>query len=79
MRFAANIAHTVDPLSEAGYRIELQIALTLSDFDTTNRIVDEIYTDLGAADPDYLLDDATRAIVDQAAAAANRTRSRQDQ
>lgn len=78
VRLAANIAHTVDPLSEAGYRIELRLALMLGDFDTINRIINEIYNDLGDADPDYVLDDATQALVDQATAAANRTRSRPD-
>lgn len=78
VRLAASIAHTVDPLSEAGYRIELRFALTLGDFDTIDRITNEIYNGLGAADPDYVLDDATQALVDQAAAAANRTRLRPD-
>jgi DNA-binding SARP family transcriptional activator/LysM repeat protein len=64
-RFAARVAQSVDPLNEAGWRILLRIAAQTGDQAEFDRVLDDLYTQVGGADPDYELDQATQDLVDQ--------------
>lgn len=67
VRFAAHVAKAIDPLNEAGWRIELQLAIATADVDGFDRVLDDLYAHLGSHVPGYTLDDATQTIVDHAA------------
>lgn len=63
-RFAAHVAQSVDPLNEAGWRIDLQVALQAGDRAAFQTVLDEIYQRVGGGDPDYELDKLTQELVD---------------
>ncbi|MFM9920897.1 LysM peptidoglycan-binding domain-containing protein [Lacisediminihabitans sp. H27-G8] len=66
VRFAARIQQAVDPLNEAGWRIELKAALQVGDIDTFHAVLEDLYARVGGDDPDYDVDDDTRALIDRA-------------
>lgn len=47
-RFAARIAQSADPLNEAGWRLEIETALSNGDVDAFNKIIDAMYEVIGA-------------------------------
>jgi DNA-binding SARP family transcriptional activator/LysM repeat protein len=67
-RFAARIAQSVDPLNEAGWRIHLRVVAQTGDQAEFDRVLDDLYTQVGGADPDYEIDQATQDLVDQVTA-----------
>ncbi|GAB3033887.1 BTAD domain-containing putative transcriptional regulator [Parafrigoribacterium mesophilum] len=64
-RSAARVAQNVDPLNEAGWRIELRIALQTGDREGFEQILDDLYARVGGTDPGYDLDEATQQLVDR--------------
>ena len=66
VRFAAHIQQAVDPLNEAGWRIELKAALQAGAIDTFNVVLEDLYARVGGNDPDYDVDDDTRALIERA-------------
>jgi hypothetical protein len=66
VRFAARIQQAVDPLNEAGWRIELKAALQVGDIDTFHAVLEDLYARVGGDDPDYDVDDDTRALIERA-------------
>jgi hypothetical protein len=65
-RYAARIQQAVDPLNEAGWRIELRTALHTGDLETFHTVLEDLYARVGGDDPDYEVDDDTQALIDQA-------------
>ncbi|HEX4400151.1 MAG TPA: hypothetical protein VHZ98_02365 [Galbitalea sp.] len=65
-RYAARVEQAVDPLNEAGWRIELRAALQVADLDGFHAILEDLYARVGGDDPDYDVDDETRILIDQA-------------
>jgi DNA-binding SARP family transcriptional activator len=66
VRFAARIQQAVDPLNEAGWRIEMKAALQAGDIDTFHAVLEDLYARVGGDDPDYDVDDDTRALIERA-------------
>ncbi|WP_308465215.1 LysM peptidoglycan-binding domain-containing protein [Rathayibacter soli] len=62
--FAARVAQNVDPLNEAGWRIEMSIAIQSGDSEGFGRILEDLYARVGGHDPDYELDEDTQQLVD---------------
>ena len=65
-RYAARIEQAVDPLNEAGWRIELRAALQAGDTGGFNAVIDDLYARVGGDDADYEVDDDTQILIDQA-------------
>ena len=65
-RYAARIEQAVDPLNEAGWRIELRAALQAGDTEGFYAVIDDLYARVGADDPDYEVDDDTQTLIDRA-------------
>jgi hypothetical protein len=65
-RYAARIEQAVDPLNEAGWRIELRAALQAGDTEGFHAVIDDLYARVGADDPDYEVDDDTQTLIDRA-------------
>jgi hypothetical protein len=65
-RYAARIEQAVDPLNEAGWRIELRTTLQAGDIESFHAVLDDLYARVGANDPDYEVDDDTQILIDQA-------------
>jgi hypothetical protein len=65
-RYAARVEQVVDPLNEAGWRIELRAALQVGDLAGFHTVLDDLYARVGAADPDYEVDEDTQILIDQA-------------
>ena len=65
-RYAARIEQAVDPLNEAGWRIELRAALQTGKTDDFRTVLDDLYTRVGGHDPDYEVDANTQTLIDQA-------------
>ncbi|WP_160173265.1 AfsR/SARP family transcriptional regulator [Microbacterium sp. CH12i] len=62
-RFAARIAQSADPLNEAGWRLEIETAMSNGDVDAFNKIIDAMYEVIGT---DVDIDDATQQLIDDA-------------
>ncbi len=65
-RYAARIQQAVDPLNEAGWRIELRAALQTGDIDGFHTVLDDLYARVGGDDPDYDVDVDTQILIDRA-------------
>lgn len=65
-RFAAHIAQAADPLNEAGWRLELRVAMQAGDVGEFNRVIDDLYSRVGGTDPSYELDDTTQELLELA-------------
>ena len=65
-RYAARVEQVVDPLNEAGWRIELRAALQVGDLAGFHTVLDDLYARVGATDPDYEVDEDTQILIDQA-------------
>jgi nucleoid-associated protein YgaU len=65
-RYAARIQQVVDPLNEAGWRIELRAALQTGDLAGFHTVLEDLYARVGGDDPDYDVDDDTQILIDQA-------------
>jgi LysM repeat protein len=63
-RFAAHIQQSVDPLNEAGWRIELRAALQSRNLDLFHSIIDQMRARVGGNDPTYEFDDETQHLID---------------
>lgn len=61
-RLSAKIAKSTDPLNEAGWRLEIETAMTAGDAEAFNSIVDAMFDVIGDVD----LDDATQQLLDTA-------------
>lgn len=62
-RLGARIAQAADPLNEAGWRLEIETAMSAGDVETFNAIVDAMFDVIGA---DVDLDEATQKLLDDA-------------
>lgn len=65
-RYAARIEQAVDPLNEAGWRIELRAALQAGDTEGFHAVIDDLYARVGGNDADYEVDDDTQTLIDRA-------------
>ena len=65
-RYAARIEQAVDPLNEAGWRIELRAALQAGDTEGFHAVIDDLYARVGGDDADYEVDDDTQILIDRA-------------
>lgn len=66
VRFAAHVEQAVDPLNEAGWRIEMHAAMQAGNMEEFFKILDDLYARVGGDDTEYELDDETQQLVDQA-------------
>ena len=65
-RYAARIEQAVDPLNEAGWRIELRAALQTGKTDDFHTVLNDLFTRVGGHDPDYEVDANTQTLIDHA-------------
>ena len=65
-RYTARIEQAVDPLNEAGWRIELRTALQAGDTEGFHTVMDDLYARVGGDDVDYEVDDDTQTLIDRA-------------
>jgi len=65
-RYAARIEQAVDPLNEAGWRIELRAALQAGDTEGFHAVIDDLYARVGGNEADYEVDDDTQTLIDRA-------------
>ncbi len=62
-RLGARIAQSADPLNEAGWRLEIETAMTAGDVDGFNEIVDAMFEVIGV---DVDADEETQRLIDEA-------------
>ncbi len=62
-RLGARIAQSADPLNEAGWRLEIETAMTAGDVDGFNSIVDAMFDVIGV---DQDADEETQQLIDEA-------------